>query len=141
MSDMQYEELKRMCNYPEIRNRWSAFLGQKFSVKGYSFLFWSTRIDREMEETFLSDSQGNHKSFCYLDTDFIWIPCIEDVLAWIVPKHYKEYHLAMDALLNKRYFDSAPDSVWTDHLKSWIAFYMHLERNKSWDGTKWIEGL
>jgi len=145
------KELIAMWDCPEIQDRWEPKVGDRAVARDFKCEIVVTSIEYYERDTGAQlpdgtwitlpdikritaiDSWGNVKE--YLSDNLIYIPRIEDVLSWLVPKYWEGWNHAVNAMLDYRFTDDAPPRIWYDHLKSWIAFYMHIEHSKTWEGT------
>ena len=130
------KELVAMCDTPEIQDRWEPKVGDR--VNCHYGVGLVSRIDAESYK--LDNNKFPISAWYYRREDYnhVYIPRIEDVLEWLVPKYWEGWNHAMNAMLEYRFTDDAPARIWYNHLKSWIAFFMHLEHNKSWNGEAWV---
>ena len=137
------EELIKMCNCPEIQNKWSPKVGD------IVILPYKASPADALEQTFISEAMGNGYvmagvplALAYENSSLIFIPRIEDVLGWLGDRWHalvrqSDAELEMEDGEKRWIMDSydeggiAGNSYTADcPVKTLLKAYMHLEHNK-----------
>ena len=111
-------ELIKMCDVPEIQDRWEPKRGDQMWTK------WGEDI---LIITVLPINPDYDRKM------YIYIPRIEDVIAMVITS--KMWFLKLDHIreliaINSWYDDKEP-------VMAFIRAYMHLEHGKTWNGEEW----
>ena len=112
-----------MCDCPEIQDRWKPKVGDRIWLNSKEVVIESVDM-RHVEQ--------------WLPENFVYIPRIEDVLDWLVPKHFKNYSQAHSRIHGTYYIYDMAIKGWLDMaIKGWLDMAMLLEHNKTWNGEAW----
>jgi hypothetical protein len=113
-------ELIKMCDVPEIQDRWEPKVGDRV---------WSKDRD-ELDISKIDEDTGQIKFY----GDNVHIPRIEEVLGWL-----EAYKYSIDVVGESDLWEIFHvNSVWSDTpIKSLLKAYMHLEHSKTWNGEVW----
>jgi hypothetical protein len=125
-------ELIRMCDVPEIQDRWEPKLfdtvaHKKRRYKAHVSYICLPRMD-------ITDKHGKHHSCLLADGNIIYIPRIEDVLEWLGERIEKLCRVHNENWHTTPFIERADTAI-----KALLKAYMHLEHNKTWDGEAWAK--
>jgi hypothetical protein len=130
-------ELIKMCDCPEIQDRWEPKVGDRVADRT-EHMWIIIRVlnvacmNRQRIEV-LSIPNGRTDTI-YAETA-IYIPRIEDVLEWCdnaVPEHWGlKVQELISLIYRQRWYED------DTFLHGLLKAYMHLEHSKTWDGEVW----
>jgi hypothetical protein len=119
-------ETIQMCDVPEIQDRWEPKVGDRvWNMQGQ----WDGVVI-EITSGAIEVLTGTCQIWLYDKP--IYIPRIEDVLEWLVPKHFGGWDSAHERVTEMYY-------SYNMAIKGWLAMAMHLEHSKAWSGERWIK--
>jgi len=125
-------ELIKMSDCPEIRDRWEPKVGDRVWVKRHFLDMAITEIEGDNIIHVRTFTKGMPYWRNTRD-ELLYIPRIENMLEWLVPKHYSDWTQVFSKITHSSLYNPFDMPV-----KGAMALLMHLEHNKTWDGEVWI---
>lgn len=125
---MMDTELIKMCDCPEIQDRWKPKQGDKIILPSKGEYGDDVIITASLGDSIVIVNCG----VPYEISQVIHIPRIEDVLEWLLEKGYFDswYEAGESVACGYYSYDMA--------IKGWLAMAMHLEHSKTWNGEAWV---
>jgi hypothetical protein len=127
-------EYIKMCDVPEIQDRWEPKVGDRVVKRG----LWEHdyRVIKVAKDGVWVDFGINGGFIPFVTA--IYIPSIEDVLEWLTGYHFISLHQGSGDWQCERWgYDRMSCKAADTPLKALLKAYMHLEHGKEWTGETW----